>query len=73
VEAVLHVGEHGSGLVSLRYRVEVGGHAGRWHAVAPAPVVRLRLFARRGRRAILRVRAIDLVGNETRSGFMLPG
>ncbi len=72
VEAVLHVGEHGSGLVSLRYRVEVGGHAGRWHAVRPAPVVRVRLMARHGRRAVLRVRAVDLVGNETRSGFVLP-
>ena len=72
VEAVLHVGEHGSGLVSLRYRIEVGRHVGRWHAVAPAPVVRVRLFARHGRRAVLRVRAVDLVGNETRSGFVLP-
>ena len=40
---------------------------------APVARVRLALFARRGARAILRVRAIDLVGNETTSGFVLPG
>ncbi len=72
IAAVLEVRERGSGLVSLRYRVEVGGHPGRWHALAPAARVRVKLFAQRGRSAILRVRAVDLVGNETKSGFLLP-
>jgi hypothetical protein len=72
VEAVLHVREHGSGLVTLRYRVEVAGHLGRWRRVAPAIRADLNLHARRGRRAVLRVRAIDLVGNETKAGFVLP-
>jgi hypothetical protein len=72
VEAVLHVREHGSGLVTLRYRVEVAGHLGRWRRVAPAIRADLNLHARRGRRAVLRVHAIDLVGNETKAGFVLP-
>jgi hypothetical protein len=72
VEAVLHVREHGSGLVTLRYRVEVAGHLGRWRRLAPAIRADLNLHARRGRRAVLRVRAIDLVGNETKAGFVLP-
>jgi hypothetical protein len=72
VSAQLHVAERGSGLVSLRYRVELGGLAGRWHALEPAARVRVTLHAKRGRRAILRVWAVDMVGNVTRSGFVLP-
>ena len=30
------------------------------------------LHARRGRKAILRVRAVDVVGNEALAGFVLP-
>jgi hypothetical protein len=72
VTAVLHVRERGSGLVTLRYRIEIGGRLGRWHALKPAALVRVTLRAKRGRRAILRVRAVDLVGNVTKSGFVLP-
>jgi subtilase family protein len=72
IAAVLEVHEHGSGLVSLRYRVDIGGRAGRWHSVAPGDRVRVKLFAQSGRKAILRVRAIDLAGNETKAGFVLP-
>jgi subtilisin family serine protease len=72
VDAVLHVREHGSGLVTLRYRVEVAGRLGRWRRLEPAARVEVTLHARRGRRAILRVRAVDLVGNETKAGFVLP-
>jgi hypothetical protein len=72
VDAVLHVREHGSGLVTLRYRIEVAGHLGRWRRLAPAARSEVSLHARRGRRAILRVRAVDLVGNETKVGFVLP-
>jgi Subtilase family len=72
VATVLYVHERGSGLVSLRYRVEVGGHPGRWHTVRPAAVVHVKLFAKQGLHAIVRVRAADLTGNETKSGFLLP-
>jgi hypothetical protein len=72
VPTVLRVRERGSGLVMLRYRVEVAGHAGRWHAVAPGAVVKVTLHATRGKRAVLRVKAADLVGNETKAGFVLP-
>jgi subtilisin family serine protease len=72
ISALLHVRERGSGVVSLRYRVEVGGRLGRWRALAPAAQVRLALHAKRGKRAVLRVHATDLAGNETRSGFVLP-
>ena len=34
--AVLHIRERGSGLVILRYRVEVGGRLGRWRWLDPA-------------------------------------
>jgi subtilisin family serine protease len=72
VAAVLHVRERGSGLVSLRYRIELDGRPRRWHALKPAARVRVTLQAKRGRRAILRVRAVDMVGNEARAGFVLP-
>ena len=73
VSAVVRVREHGSGVVVLRYRLEVGGRLGRWHTLRPgARVVRLALRAKQGRRAILRVRAVDMVGNAAMSGFVLP-
>ena len=72
VDAILHVRERGSGLVLLRYRVEVGGHPGRWRPLAPAARSTLTLQARQGRRALVRVRAVDLAGNETKAGFVLP-
>jgi subtilisin family serine protease len=72
VVALLHVRERGSGLVMLRYRVELGARAGRWHTLRPAAQVRVTIHAKRGRRAILRVRAVDMVGNESRAGFVLP-
>ncbi len=72
IDAVLHVREHGSGLVSLRYRVEVAGHLGRWRRLDPAGRAEVTLHAKQGRRAILRVRAVDLVGNEAKAGFVLP-
>ena len=73
VDAVLHVREHGSGLVSLRYRVEVAGHPGRWRRLDPAERAEVTLHAKQGRRAILRVRAVDLVGNEAKAGFVCRG
>ncbi len=72
VEAVVHVHERGSGLVLLRYRLELGGRAGRWHVLAPAARSRVTLHARPGARGILRVRAVDVVGNATLAGFVLP-
>jgi hypothetical protein len=72
VSAVVRVHDRGSGLGLVRYRVEIGGRVGGWHAVKPAAQIRLKLHLPRGRRAILRVRAVDLVGNETRAGFLLP-
>jgi hypothetical protein len=72
VEATLLVRESDSGLATLRYRVEVGGKDGRWHSLKPSSHVHLTLHVTPGRRAILRVRATDVAGNETRSGFMIP-
>ena len=72
VTATLHVRERGSGLALLRYRVEVDGRAGRWHSLKPASHALLALHVRQGRRAILRVRAEDVAGNERRSGFVIP-
>ena len=72
VSAVLHVHDPGSGTALLRYRVEIDGHLGAWHALQPAARVHLELHVPRGKRSILRVRATDLVGNETRAGFVLP-
>jgi hypothetical protein len=72
VTATLHVRERGSGLALLRYRVEVDGRAGRWHSLKPASHALLTLHVRQGRRAILRVRAEDVAGNERRSGFVIP-
>ncbi|HEY3613054.1 MAG TPA: S8 family serine peptidase [Gaiellales bacterium] len=72
VSALLHVRERGSGLVLLRYRLETGGSTGPWHVLAPAAQSRVTLHARRGRTAILRVRAVDVVGNEALAGFVLP-
>jgi hypothetical protein len=73
IPTVLRIRERGSGLVTLRYRLEIAGRPGRWHAVAPGAVVKVVLHARRGSRAVLRVKAADLVGNETKAGFVLPG
>ena len=72
VEATLLVHETDSGLATLRYRVEVGGKPGRWHSLELSSRVRLTLHVTPGRRAILRVRAEDVAGNETRAGFMIP-
>ena len=72
VTALLHVRERGSGLVLLRYRLETGGRAGRWHVLKPVAQARITLHARSGRKAILRVRAVDVVGNATLAGFVLP-
>jgi hypothetical protein len=72
VAAVVHVHDPGSGTALLRYRLEIGGRLGAWHALTPAASVHLKLQVPRGKRAILRVRATDLVGNETRAGFLLP-
>ncbi|HSS58376.1 MAG TPA: S8 family serine peptidase [Solirubrobacteraceae bacterium] len=72
VATTLFVHERGSGLVLLRYRVEVGGAAGRWRSLGTASRIRLRLHVTRGRRAILRVLAEDVAGNESRSGFAIP-
>ncbi len=72
VSTILHVHDPGSGTALLRYRVEIGGRLGAWHAIAPAARIRLALHVPPGTRAILRVRATDLVGNETRAGFVLP-
>jgi subtilisin family serine protease len=73
VQTTLLVHESVSGLATLRYRLEIGGRAGRWHSLAPAARVHLALHVTRGARAILRVGAGDVAGNETSSGFMLPG
>jgi Subtilase family len=72
VSALLHVRERGSGLVLLRYRLETGGRTGRWHVLRPAAQTRVTLHAQPGRKAILRVRAVDVVGNATLAGFDLP-
>jgi hypothetical protein len=72
VTALLHVHERGSGLILLRYRLETGGRAGRWQVLKPAAQSRVTLHARSGRKAILRVRAVDVVGNATLAGFVLP-
>jgi hypothetical protein len=72
ISAVLHVRERGSGLVLLRYRLEVGRRVGRWHVLTPAAQSRVTLHAKAGVRAILRVRAVDVVGNATLAGFALP-
>jgi hypothetical protein len=72
VQTTLLIHEPDSGLAALRYRVEVNGKAGRWRSLKPASHVRLTLHVTRGRRAILRVRAEDVAGNETRSGFVIP-
>jgi subtilisin family serine protease len=72
VEATLLVNETDSGLALLRYRVEVGGKAGRWHSVKLSSRAHLTLHVAAGPHAILRVRAQDVAGNATRSGFMIP-
>jgi hypothetical protein len=72
VETTLLVREPDSGIAALRYRVEIGGRAGRWRSIRPSSHVHLTLHVPHGRRAILRVRAEDVVGNESRSGFMIP-
>jgi hypothetical protein len=72
VAAVLHVRERGSGLILLRYRLETDGRLGRWHVLRPATRTRITLRARAGGKAILRVRAVDVVGNATLAGFVLP-
>jgi subtilisin family serine protease len=72
VSALLHVRERGSGLVLLRYRLETAGRIGRWHVLRPAAQAHVTLHAAAGRKAILRVRAVDVVGNATVAGFDLP-
>jgi subtilisin family serine protease len=72
VTTTLQVRERGSGLALLRYRVEVDGRARRWHSLKPASHALVTLHVTQGRRAILRVRAEDVAGNEIRSGFVIP-
>ena len=72
VEATLLVHETDSGLAKLRYRVELGGKPGRWHAIALSSRVHLTLHVSKGRRAILRVGAEDVAGNAASAGFMIP-
>ena len=72
VQTTLLVHEADSGLATLRYRLEIGGRAGRWHSIEPSSLVRLTLRVEEGPRAILRVRAVDVAGNETSAGFMIP-
>jgi subtilisin family serine protease len=73
VATTLFVHERDSGLVLLRYRVEVAGVAGRWRSLRPTSRVHVTLHVTRGRHAILRVIAEDVAGNESRSGFAIPG
>ena len=56
----------------LRYRLEIARRIGPWHVLAPATQAHVTLHAPRGRKAILRVRAVDVVGNEALAGFILP-
>ena len=63
------VRDRGSGTTLLRYRVEVDGRIGGWRSLTPAAQIRLTLHVPPGHREILRVRAVDLVGNETRVGL----
>jgi len=72
VSATLLLRERGSGLALLRYRVEVGGRPGRWRSLKPVAQTHLTLHVTRGRHAILRVRAEDVAGNESLSGFTIP-
>jgi Subtilase family len=72
VDTTLLVHEGDSGLALLRYRVELGGRPGRWHSIRPSAQVHLTLHVAPSPRAILRVRAEDVAGNETLSGFMIP-
>jgi subtilisin family serine protease len=72
VATTLLLRERGSGLALLRYRVEVGGRPGRWRSLKPIAQTRLTLHVTRGRHAILRVRAEDVAGNESLSGFTIP-
>jgi subtilisin family serine protease len=72
VAATLLVRERGSGLALLRYRVEVGGTPGRWHTLEPVAQAHLTLHVTHGHHAILRVRAEDVAGNESLSGFAIP-
>jgi hypothetical protein len=72
VATTLLLRERGSGLALLRYRVEVGGRPGRWRSLKPVAQTRLTLHVTRGRHAILRVRAEDVAGNESLSGFTIP-
>jgi hypothetical protein len=72
VAAALLVRERGSGLALLRYRVEVGRTIGRWRTLGTSAQAHLTLHVTRGRHAILRVRAEDVVGNESLSGFTIP-
>jgi subtilisin family serine protease len=72
VATTLLLRERGSGLALLRYRVEVGGRPGRWHSLEPVAHARVTLHVTRGHRAILRVRAEDVAGNESLSGFTIP-
>jgi hypothetical protein len=72
IDTTLLVNETGSGLALLRYRVEVRGKAGPWRSIKPSSRAQLTLHVAPGPRAILRVQAEDVAGNEARSGFMLP-
>ncbi len=64
--------ETDSGLAALSFRVELRGKPGSWHSIKAASRVELKLRVAPGSRAVLRVRARDVAGNETTSGFTLP-
>jgi subtilisin family serine protease len=72
VVAHLLVRDRDAGLARLAYRIEIAGQRGRWHPLRLAAKARLTLHVARGRRAILRLRAVDLVGNATGASFVLP-
>ena len=73
VEAVLHVREHGLGpRRSCATASRSAGKPGAGGRSRRPSRVHLTLHVTRGRRAILRVRAEDVAGNATRSGFTIP-
>ena len=72
IETTVLTRETDSGLAALSFRVELRGKPGSWHSIKAASRVQLTLRVTPGSRAILRVRARDVAGNETTSGFTLP-
>ncbi|MDX6571035.1 MAG: hypothetical protein QOC86_191, partial [Gaiellales bacterium] len=72
IETTVLTRETDSGLAALSFRVELRGKPGSWHSIKAASRVQLTLHVSPGLGAILRVRARDVAGNETTSGFTLP-